>query len=117
MPHAVLVVPAAVVRVVQRRIDREAPAEQSGQPHPARELVEHPLGDAVAEHDDGGATERVVVRRPAHADGSSPVPRVAQQRFGPAKALTLMLAHDQAGEQLGQCVIDAEIKNGTGPII
>jgi hypothetical protein len=46
---------------------------------------------------DGAAT--------SHADLLALVLSVAQQHFGTAKAFALMLAKDQAGEQLRECEI------------
>ena len=48
-----------------------------------------------------GAAERVVVGRLGQADVVAPLGRVGEQRLDAAEALALVLAQDEAGEELG----------------
>jgi hypothetical protein len=71
--------PAAVVRVVTGRVDRERGAQCLGQREPLGQQVEHPRDAAAAEDRARGAVQRGVVGRPpaTHADRAAPSPAVA----------------------------------------
>lgn len=102
MPAPLLVVPRAVVGIVEGRVDRTDQSHGLAYRHPGQKPVHQPLGPIRAEQGVKGALKRVVVRNFPHADPLAPIIAVPQQRLDVAITLFLVLPDDQAGEQLWQ---------------
>lgn len=102
MPTALLVVPAAVVRVEATGVDRQRRTKLACDGHPFGELVQQPSAAVAEMQSVKSAAERVVVRYFPHADAPAPVLAVTQKRLGLAVAFALMFANNQAGEQLSK---------------
>ena len=107
MPAALLIVPAAVVSVVEARIYRHHRSQLSGDGKPLRQSVQELAVTAAQVLRVKRATERVVIRSFAHPNVAAPLWRVMQQRFHLTVALALMLLENKTREQLRQCEVVA----------
>ena len=101
-----LVVPAAVVYVVTRRIDRQRCAQLARDHEPPGQPVEHPSdAPGALDHPCSAGQRRVIRRLAPDPDRTTPSPSVAQHRLGPAVAQPHLFAYHKARKQLRQRVI------------
>jgi hypothetical protein len=106
-----LIMPAAMMRVIETRINRRHTAQLPRFGKPLNQDVEHRAATTTEIQSMKGAAERVVIRHVPHSDVSAPVLSIAQQRFGGAKTHFQLLAKDQAGEQLrSRKIVAAELR-------
>jgi len=102
VPAAQFVVSAAVMGVIERRVDAKGGSQRLGGGESMGEEIKHPVHVPFADDQVERPAERVVIGNAAHPDAFAPVTRVAQERFDAAIALLLVFTKHQAGKELRQ---------------
>jgi hypothetical protein len=106
---SMLIMPAAMVGVVQSRINRQRSA------HPAammpRQNVQHSAHPRLADDELARAAERRVIRHTLHSQPLTPV-GVDEERFELSIAQLKLLTHHQTGEQIGKREVPAAESRG-----
>jgi hypothetical protein len=99
MSTSPLIVPAAVVRLAQRGVDGERPAEFATHPLGVRQQVEHVRDAPRIDEQFERAAKRGVIGHAAHAEALAPV-GVAEHSLNASEAQAEHLAKHEACEEL-----------------